>query len=934
MDQPAVGAEEVGLIAANPAAHAAAGVIAALPRAQRGDDPVAALAGALADDTTRWVRPATDWSDRPTGSLRRAWSAGLARVGRERGAPVPQWTAWWQDAVRLVAHGKPSNLAADPEVWRLAAAPGVVSVVVADTGLNATPEWHWPLRLAVAPTGLGRARRAAIAERRHHASLFDHNVDVVVVGEDVSDAGILVLDVDDLPWLASVRGLGASVLVVVGDADLGAVHNLAMALDVSAWSLLAIPAARETDWLIEVLFNLCHDAPIDAALFQRPDRWCRGVAGARLRLVAHPNLLARARISPVLRTMVRHARGRPQDVPSARIRLDQFPAWSLGLGAMPGLNTKRGADVRDVLARASPHVETVMFDREGGGATATAVLSRAIRGSPAEPAPRSRRTIQAQLRDPTTGERRNKSLRPNTVHELAVRVGPGDSGWLQAETAFPEADVKWDERTGGALFEIVANQWVVGALRSQRQITFVPRTGTSPAVSFDVVAGDAGQSVVVSILVRHEGRQLQEAALTGPVAAADEAAAGEALRLRTAVVVSETLTASAGSHGRGGVLTSTAIGHVAMTRRGRARPVEIQGLLAVAGELRLTLAEASIGGLSTAATWNAFWRNLARQGDELRGLFADQIGSTFDAARRIQIVSRDVDAIVPLEFVYDGGRPSARSRPCAGWERALRTGRCPSCRGRRPVHEAAETVCPQRFWGLSKIVERHVQQSGGNAENLFTSEPVGERNRLRALTSVLFGASDRANERERDTVSKVTATLAALGLKVESARTWKTWRRRVAGEAPPLLLALAHNDGQVAGRGPQRLVIGRSSSLPATSIDATYVSGSSEIGPVVLLLGCDTTDVSTPSRGFTAAFRRGHASVVVGTLAPVYGGDAANAAAAMVGELVAAKPRRADQSLGKVVRDVRRRLVANRIPFALALTAYGDADWLLPHEGA
>jgi hypothetical protein len=306
------------------------------------------------------------------------------------------------------------------------------------------------------------------------------------------------------------------------------------------------------------------------------------------------------------------------------------------------------------------------------------------------------------------------------------------------------------------------------------------------------------------------------------------------------------------------------------------------------------------------------------------------------------VAGRDAVDVLPLEVVYVGGQPTDRAKPCDGWSQALSSGTCPACpAGPRGLDEATETICPLHFWGLSRVVERCVAGQGENLGAILLSEPVRAARRLRSFDKVLVGITDAV--RDDATAGPLLRTsldaIRPLGLDVLQTRTWRTWRRRVEDQEPGLLVAIAHNaldDTPRADRpAGNRLEIGAHDGLSYTRVSRAYVGDGAggQAGPVVVLLGCNTIDAVAPYQGFTREFQENGAAVVIGALGEIWVGDAPVALASFARHLVSADwPN--DSTLGDVMLGVRRQLVGEDHPIAMAFAAYGDADWLLPARGA
>ncbi len=324
--------------------------------------------------------------------------------------------------------------------------------------------------------------------------------------------------------------------------------------------------------------------------------------------------------------------------------------------------------------------------------------------------------------------------------------------------------------------------------------------------------------------------------------------------------------------------------------------------------------------------------DLAFHGRRLNASIADLIAEELRAAHRLQIVSTDPTAFLPLELVYDGPQPTDGSRLCPTFRAALAAGDCSGCAGGGPDAATADPpVCPLRFWGLSKVIERHAALSGdpNGATFAVRSERVDGRQRLRALTGAVVGSSERVAP--GDLAAVVSAAQAAFGHAV-SVADWSSWKAEVKERSPAILVAVPHHELDGRRDPPVSSLEMGHALLPAGGIEPAHVgSGGVLPGPIVVLLGCNTGLDDTPLDNFAGEFRRQGASVVVCTLGELIVDQASGAAQALVSELAAAV-RALDSTLGDALLQVRRALLAKDVVLGLLVVGHGDADWLLPTE--
>lgn len=319
-------------------------------------------------------------------------------------------------------------------------------------------------------------------------------------------------------------------------------------------------------------------------------------------------------------------------------------------------------------------------------------------------------------------------------------------------------------------------------------------------------------------------------------------------------------------------------------------------------------------------------RDLARFGAYLHKRLKEQ--GFEDPGERIQLLSLDPDLILPVEFVYDKGYPAEAAKLCGSWRNVLdsENGICPEC-GSVPATDAdtglASVICPNGFWSLTKVIERLNPDSAVSG-----SAPQQMRRNLPAIDTVLFAASNKVPEKERNEAwstiqSQVGSTLQA--------NTWLEWRREVKTH-PRLLIALAHHDVEAVEdfieigdptKGPDLTRLRRG------QITADYVNPDGEDpGPILLLLGCKTGAESELGYSQLAReFQRLKTAIVLGTLAQILGRHAAPLAGELVRQLLSVKD--ADMDFGTVMRQVRRSMLARGYLLGFCLVAVGDAEWRL-----
>lgn len=323
--------------------------------------------------------------------------------------------------------------------------------------------------------------------------------------------------------------------------------------------------------------------------------------------------------------------------------------------------------------------------------------------------------------------------------------------------------------------------------------------------------------------------------------------------------------------------------------------------------------------------------DLAGEGNVLcRNLVMDYIdrSSAAQALREsayLQIVSARPDAIVPLEFVYGYPPPQEGAPVCKNAKEALLVGRCPeSC---RPKESPAPHVCPLGFWGLSKVIERHVHDPGlpkAAKIEADTGDPMPGRDVLMLQGASLVAASRQVPASSRGQLAK--AVESAWHGDVAAVRNWRDWKSTVQAKNPVLFVTLPHADG--TGANISLEISG--DVMKSIQIDQTYVCSNQKRPPIVLLLGCDVANTANPEAyaRHIAVFRQARAALVLGTVATVLGADGAKVAAQLVTRL-SDTAKKSTERFGDVLLQVKREAVADSLMVAMCLVAFGDADWYL-----
>ncbi|GAA4407953.1 hypothetical protein [Quisquiliibacterium transsilvanicum] len=848
-------------------------------------------------------------------------------------------------------------------------------------------DWRWPFSIATLPGDPLAASMAAMQARLPTDSWpFRYRVigrdaarsEVLVVGASVDRALAQVLD--------SELRLSCCLVVVAGmgaESPVSALPLLrALAARVSAEGVAVVEPGDSAESFVgrlnESAYGLSHNRPLDVAL--------AGGFGDRLLLMMGRDLLDVSRLDASMERAADRLRGLPRDrelqlsgralqrlrLPEQRMRPSPPlpplpPSASFPVEAEPEPQDEAMADEPQAMAAPEDLADAIDasrsdygFDHESGEASALSELSRRL----------EREEIEARRRLATPRHIQQRSFRqePEGPAEervgyalgepvlLRVHIGPLREDSIAAPTAFPEERLPPDEDVHRLLVVFHEPRQFDQPMLGEIEL---PRAGDSSAADFVFTPRAAG-AFEGRITVLHRGRVLQTVLLHTQVYASSWArpAAGLGIRLADLAEVRHDWSdlakrrrfdlAVVHNHSGDGQSNLTAVAGA------RAWATRLDGIEQPVRRLNDLLSGVAYSvldhgdGLDQGENPKLLVA-LARVGSNLYALlYRDQLSQLasegFDVGdekvTHVQVVSARADAVVPLEFLYDYNAPDPDATVCPQHRQALQEGRCPADCARRG--QPRRHVCPMGFWGLKKVIERHLfdpkamQAAPAGAELLVRVEAVEGRDRLDLRSAALLGHS---TEVKADEVAPlVTRLLRELPRGVALVKDWGEWMTAVGQKKPALLVAFPHNEGKEEG---MLLEIG-GGKLYTLDLPDGYVRADTSATPVVFLLGCDVAGTAQDFSSHVGHFRRAGAAVVVSTIATVFGphavrvgevilqglleaaaGAAAGAGAASPG----AEPPVA--RIGEALRDARRAALLESLPMAMCVVAFGDADWRL-----
>jgi len=674
--------------------------------------------------------------------------------------------------------------------------------------------------------------------------------------------------------------------------------------------VVSVPSGEQREFFGDVLCGLSHDLDFDVAITQacrkgkRLPPLCTGAAAT----------FAQAHVSRWAASVGRQLARLPQGPRPKKLRMT---------------NLKMAGNVGAEILRSLPQFA---WRHESDEAYDVMTLGRMLREGQARPA-ESQRWVQASVLD-LEGDTRvvgHGPLTPSHPYGLDVWIGPPSKQAIVAPEPFPEEALPPTE--DGLWLTVVLTAPAVGPEAQVSQL-WLPKKEASKRTRFDFTPREPTRTLESRITVLHENRVVQTLLLTVDIGDG----ADSEFKLGIEAVVRRNLDALNGRPRFDAAMLFNDVGStptMTVFAGERASMVEtdenIDSYIKQIGEIleNATNQPTKYGLLSSKATTRLL-ADLARQGSLLRQAL-DEMPGVRDAlkdAERIQIIAAKPERVLPIEFCYNADAPGLEAKMCSRWKEALDEGIC----DKTPcTQDKSQVVCPVAFWATSRIIERHTYRKEdsarlGQADFALQSEPAANRSRLNVLAGSLCAAADQARANQPQVVTEAFDVIKQATQSFKEVTTWPEWEKEISDRHPSLLVLLAHTEmkGTV-----NSLVIGADQEVALTEIKSSHVSGNPEQHPMLLLLGCSTATHERAFQSFITQFRRAGTSIIVGTLCEILGRHAAPIAKGLTEKLFAANSLDEGTPMGNLMRKVRRELLAAGYPTVLAISAFGDADWLL-----
>jgi hypothetical protein len=792
--------------------------------------------------------------------------------------------------------------------------------------------WNWPLRIGFLADADSQQLRQQLVQNFWAGRLWDP----VTLAAGRDDCDLLLLPSGIRDALATVLATRVSVradcILALGRVEEAPIllATLVSQMHTGGIGLVYVPVKDREKWLNALLDELAHNHPLDVALFNASKQ-----AQTRVPLLFANHRLAR--FSRVARHIDKMSeRFLSLAIDEATMPVSPQVANSLGLPPGPSPLRSIGERLRD----RKPHFR---WDHESGTGNDIAELGRAAPVAlenvvPSEP---QARWIQAQVfdkSDPQNPQILRRALRANAPHTVAVRIGARGEDWVAADAPFPEIP----EAEGVRELTVV---FAEPRLMPEPQVATIrlPPRGNSTVDEFYVHTRAGIERIEARITVLYENRILQTALLRASVVADPlEAPPDRTIEVAIEAVIRPGVEGLVHRNRfDAALILNHDMGHragvtkIADRRASFIAPPKLDDEIRWFDDQLSRIADdpdAFAGGLAAQGTVDIL-REFAKHGRLLyESIVQDRgVDDAIACAIRLQVIAAQPEARLPIEFFYDREAPDPHASLCPQAIEALTSGACtPACPDL--VHQSS-VICPLGFWGLNRVIERHAHDKAftsplPNWDFTLQAEPVAVRPALNVLAEALIAASHRVEKKSPGGIATVQAEIeAAIKRHPVLVTLWSDWVAEVAAKSPSLLILLVHTE--YGDNNLQQIEIGEGAWLEVVYLKEQYIRDPrTKPPPLVLLIGCETGAPELTFHGFVAKLRRSGAAIVVSTGSTILGRHAIPITCAFVG-LLARISSASEASFGDVMLKVRQRLLAQGLPMALCLMAYGDADWRL-----
>ena len=530
-------------------------------------------------------------------------------------------------------------------------------------------------------------------------------------------------------------------------------------------------------------------------------------------------------------------------------------------------------------------------------------------------------------------------LRSKIKHDLVLRIGEKSEHFADANNPFPieTLENKYQKETlpsgklGWKLRVVFYETFSKNSPQSQE--LYLPETENSSVVMFTFITPPDRKEYRARIIILYKNRILQTAMFYAPIKTQDAIREGKpSLTIERMIernlknldnkpAFDAALLFNQNEDGSPGI--------VGMADEAAAR-ISLEGILPfvtnICNKISSFTAETRITSFMDQRI-KKLLLFLAHQGNTIAEQVSALIPARIKNANRIHVLETHPGYFIPIEFFYNRESPNLDAELCSHAEVGLQAGVC-NC-GYTSNEELRKVICPFGFWGLTKVIERHNHEDlSGTITGDFEIEADDskERKLIKPFSCALFAASSRVDSEKPDISKNLFSKIVQLTREAYRVHDWSKWEQMVKEHSPALLVLVVHNQ-QLEETGTPAIEIGDGKFLPSSSVEDRHIRLiGCETEPVVLLVGCSTAINKVLFQSFIPRLQLKGASVILATIASTLGQHAGPVTEEFLAELKAAC-NEGEKNFGDVLLRVRQKILAKGQPLALALTAFGDADY-------
>jgi hypothetical protein len=912
-------------------------------------------ANLLSEESSRWQQQYPDqardlmrlWSDIEVGKF------GLFRLSISSNWYSGSRTSAWESMQFLIER-----------------MPYAISYSITASPLHHEFGWSWPVRIGFLSDSTSHQLRdmvLAIPQTRTWMlplmEIYDlgarNSCDLLFIPGELSEAEAM---------LAAGNSVRASAVIVLGNSELSAseagviLQRIMEQTQSAAVGLARLAMGQYESWYIELVRELSHNQPLDAALFLAAKS--SHVLAPQPLLIANPDFLDETRLGRQVEKVGRFLASSIAGSDLIRVNGRLPDSWHLS-------RTDKGEFYAGELGRfLTSNTDSLAYDQESETATILPDILQQVSQLPLatnlEEKNRTQQYLQTQVMAMPVQENeqdrnreqdqswRSMDLRlrreesysrtldynePNDfflsgrTHQVLVAVGPPDPYWLQGQNYFPEIP---ELKAGEILLDVVLFEPQCMAKPIMTQLTVRPDGVRGISSYLQLLVPSHAETLEISIMVLHRNRIIQIGKMTGPVYNSIQQARDaspeepritlnvqsinddlESLRGRTQYGASLVL-----SEKNGKLSAVWATGNNASLHAIPALTLEKQFLQDCLSNYESLFALNATDSVSLDKTYAQF----AMVGTLIYKAVRDGREETepFLTADHIQVVATEPEAWLPIEYAYDGIPVDPDAKLCPNAATAMEALKCqPGCCDLKPE----KYVCPLGFWGTRKIIERQMvgyEQVPEAYNGLRPVNPSEFRQALYLNSTTLVGASSKVGKADRTMLNRAKKLSGSRPL--ELIQDWQKWTEQVQAKEASVLLLLPHLE--TSGVLPS-LELGKGKYVMSNQFDHKHIRHLREekMAPIVLLLGCETGNANVKFSYFVKACRWEGAAIVVATGSSISGRNAVLIAETILSELRA--PTSVQKTFGEVMRNVRRILLSQNCPAVMTLQVFGDNDWII-----